>query len=116
LSAPLRVGANGVVRPATNTELYDGSYQGRTALLAARGPGCPLEPRKGVIEIGDAVLIYPYTPDLILSAPVQRDGSVHATSGPAVLDGRIVNDRLFFTIRTPACLSSYSAHFVWNHS
>ena len=116
LSAPVRVGANGVVRPATNTELYGGSYQGHTALLEARGPGCPLEPRKGVIEIGDAVLIYPYTPDLILTAPVQRDGSVHAATGPAVLDGRIVNDRLIFTIRTPACLSRYSTHFVWNHS
>lgn len=116
LSAPVRYGANGVVRPATVTELYDGSYQGHPSLLAANGPGCPLEPRKGVIEIGDAVLIYPYTPDLILTAPVRPDGSVHAVQGAAVLDGRIANNRLDFTIRTPNCLSRYSTRFVWNHS
>lgn len=116
LSAPVRVGANGVVRPATLTELYDGSYQGHTYLLAANGPGCPLEPHNGVIEIGDAVLIYPYTPTLILTAPVLPDGSVHSVAGPAVLDGRIANNRLNFTIHTPNCLSSYSTHFVWNHS
>jgi hypothetical protein len=116
LAAPVRVGANRVARPAIPSERFDGSYQGHTALLAASGPGCPLDPHKGVIEIGDAVLIYPYTPELILTAPVRPDGSVHAVAGPAVLDGRIVNNRLSFTIRTPTCLSRYSTHFVWNHS
>ena len=116
LSAPVRYGANRVVRPANTGELYDGSYQGHAALLAANGPFCPREPHKGVIEIGDAVLVYPYTPNLILTAPVQPDGSVHAREGAAVLDGRIVGNWLNFTIRTPNCLSWYNLHFVWNHS
>ena len=116
LSAPIRYGANGVVRPATIGELHDGSYQGNTALLGVRGPGCPHEPHKGVIEIGDAVLIYPYTPDVILTAPVRPDGTVHAVTGRAVLDGRIWNDWLVFSISTPNCFSSYRTRFVWNHS
>lgn len=116
LAAPVRTGANGVTRPATTAELYDGSYQGRGALVSANAPGCPIWPRRGVVEIGDATLIYPYLPELILAAPVAPDGSLHAETGRAVLDGRIVNNNLEFAIRTPHCQSRYSMHFVWNHS
>ena len=116
LAAPVRTGANGVSRPATTAELYDGSYQGWVALVGANGPGCPVWPRKGVIEIGDATLVYPYLPNLVLAAPVAPDGSLHAAAGPAVLDGRIVNDRLEFIVRTPNCQSRYSMRLVWNHS
>ena len=116
LADPVRTGANGVSRPATTAELYDGSYQGRAVLVGANGPGCPFRPHHGVVEIGDATLVYPYLPDLVLAAPVARDGSLHAAAGPAVLDGRIVNDHLEFIVRTPNCQSRYSMRFVWNHS
>jgi hypothetical protein len=116
MAPPVRTGVNRVSRPATLSERFDGSYQGRAVLLATSGPGCPVRPHYGVVEIGDAELTFPYLPDLILSAPVAPDGSLHAKAGPAVLYGRIVNDRLEFTIRTPTCLSHYSMHYVWNHS
>jgi hypothetical protein len=116
LAAPVRTGANGVTRPATIAELYDGSYQGRAVLVSATGPNCPVWPRNSVVEIGDATLVYPYLPNLVLAAPVARDGSLYAQAGPAVLDGRIFNNRLEFAVRTPSCQSRYSMHFVWNHS
>lgn len=116
LSAPVRTGVYGVSRPATIAELYDGSYQGQAALVRATGPGCPVWPAYGVVEIGDATLVYPYRPDLILAAAVAPDGSLHARTGPALLDGRIVNNHLYFVVRTPNCESRYSMHFIWNHS
>ena len=115
-AAPIRTGKNGVSRPAIPSELFDGSYQGRSYLVRAAGPGCPLEPRHGVVEIGDALLIYPYTPNLVLAAQVAPNGTMHTTAGPAVLDGRVVGDQLVFTIRTPLCESRYRMHFIWNHS
>lgn len=116
LAARVRVGANGVVRPATNSELYDGSYQGHATLVRAAGPGCPVRPRNGVVEIGDATLVFPYTPNLTFAAVVQRDGTMHAESGPLRLDGRIVGNQLAFTITTPRCQSVYRMRYVWNHS
>lgn len=115
-AAPVRTGANGISRPATTAELFDGSYQGRAVLVRATGPGCPVRPRYGVVVIGDAELTFPYEPDLILSAPVAADGTLHAETSPAVLDGRIINDRLEFTVRTPNCQSHYSMRYIWNHS
>lgn len=116
LAAPVRTGVNGVTRPATPAELYDGSYQGWATLVGANAPGCPVWPREGVVEIGDATLVYPYLPNLVLAAPVAPDGSMHARAGRAVLDGRIVNDHLEFIIRTPNCQSLYRMRFIWNHS
>lgn len=115
-AAPIRTGANGVSRPATPPELFDGSYQGRGYLVRASAPGCPDRPRYGVVEIGDAVLVYPYTPMLVLSAQIARNGTMHGQAGPATLDGRIVGDRLDFTVRTPQCESRYRMHYIWNHS
>ena len=115
-AAPVRTGANGVSRPATTAELFDGSYQGRSVLVRNTDLACPIWPRHGVVEIGDAVLTFPYRPDLTLTAPVAADGSVHAEIRNAVLDGQIVGRRLWFTIRTPECEAQYSLHFVWNHS
>ncbi len=116
LAAPVRVGANGVVRPATNAELFDGSYQGHATLVRALGPGCPVRPRNGVVVIGDATLVFPYTPDLTFAAEVRRDGTMHAQAGPLRLDGRIVGNQLGFIITTPRCQTVYRMHYVWNHS
>ncbi len=116
LSPRVRVGEQGVTRPATRTELYDGSYQGRVRLVRAIGPACPRWPGYGVVVIGDATLYYPYEPDLNFAAPVTREGTMHDRIGPAVLDGRIAGNQLAFTIKTPQCQSYYRMHFVWNHS
>jgi len=115
-AAAVRTGALGVSRPATTTELFDGSYQGRAVLVRGSRPTCPVWPRYGTVEIGDAVLIYPYLPGLVFSAPVQPNGSLHSQTGQFVLDGRIVNGHLDFTVITPACASRYSMRYVWNHS
>jgi len=115
-AAPVRTGANGVSRPATTAELFDGSYQGRSVLVRNTDLACPVWPRVGVVEIGDAVLTFPYRPDLTLTAEVQPGGSMHAEIRNAVLDGRIVGRRLGFAIRTPECEALYDLRFVWNHS
>jgi hypothetical protein len=114
-AAPVRAGENGV-RPASLSELFDGSYQGRAVLVRNTGHICPIWPRRGVVEIGVAVLTFPYLPGLTFSAPVQPDGSLHAEYGPAVLDGRVAGESLSFAVRIPECETRYNLRFVWNHS
>lgn len=115
VSAPVRVGANKVV-PATPGELYDGSYQGSATLVRALGPACPRRPSYGVVEIGDAVLVLPYTPELTFSVPVLRDGTMRLEGDGISLRGRIVGNQLGFVVRTPKCETLYRMHYVWNHS
>jgi hypothetical protein len=115
-AAPVRTGQEGASRPASLSELFDGSYQGRAVLVRNTGHVCPIWPRRGVVEIGEAVLTFPYLPGLTFSAPVQPDGSLHAEYGPAVLDGRVAGDYLSFAVRIPECETHYNLRFVWNHS
>jgi hypothetical protein len=102
--------------PRASTNPIDGSYQGRVKLVReAPGAVCPLG-RRGVVLVGDHLLVYPWTDGILFSPEIAPDGSVHGTSGDAVMDGRVVNNHLFFTITTPACQSQFKGHFVWNHS
>ena len=94
--------------------IYDGSYQGRARLVHGTGAACPAS-RSGVVDIGDAALVFPYQPGLVLAASLQPDGSLHAADGKAVLDGKVASGRLVFTVRTPDCETEFHGHVVWNH-
>ena len=100
--------------PAVSPRIYDGSYQGRARLVHGTGAACPAS-RSGVVDIGDAALVFPYQPGLVLAASLQPDGSLHAADGKAVLDGKVASGRLVFTVRTPDCETEFHGHVVWNH-
>ena len=101
--------------PQVSTNPIDGSYQGRVRLLHANLPTCQRR-QYGVIEVGDHTLFLAYDPATIFTVPVQDDGTVHAEMSPYVLDGRVANNRLAFTVTSPDCQTAYSMHFIWNHS
>lgn len=100
--------------PAVSPRIYDGSYQGRARLVHGTDAACPAS-RSGVVNIGDAGLVFPYQPGLVLAASLQPDGSLHAADGKAVLDGKVASGRLVFTVRTPDCETQFHGHVVWNH-
>jgi hypothetical protein len=116
--------------PATPTAVtgkVDGIYQGRTTLVegvpfvimptdaqppelyaASKSPvGCPTD-RKGLIEIGDKVLLISYIPNVVLVSPVNPDGVLHASAGDYVMDGTLVDGQLDFTVTGHGCKSVYS--------
>jgi len=100
--------------PAVSPRSFDGSYQGRARLVHGTDAACPVS-RYGVVDIGDAALVFPYQPGLVLAALLQPDGSLHAADGKAVLDGKVAGGRLAFTVRTPECETEFHGHVVWNH-
>jgi hypothetical protein len=104
-------------RPTTPSfpQHWDGSYQGRSVLVRAASPACPPS-RRGVIEIGDSTIFFPYQVDTIFTTAVRNDGTMHGVAGDTHLDGQIVGDRLTMTIRSPVCETWYSARYVWNRS
>lgn len=93
--------------PASPPAKVDGDYKGRSVLAENSPPGCPGD-STGLIEIGDQQLVFAYRPDTIFIAPIQADGTLHATQGSAVLDGTLAERRLVFTVRTPICESAYT--------
>lgn len=109
-AAPARAADARAVSPRS----YDGSYQGRARLVHGSAAACPAS-RYGVVDIGDAALVFPYQPSLVLAAPLQPDGTLHAADGKAVLDGKVIGGRLAFTVRTPECETEFHGHVVWNH-
>ncbi len=98
-----------------STDLVDGSYQGQATLVTSNAPSCP-EAAYGQIEVSDLTLHYAYTPSIIFAAPVQSDGTLHDEDGKYVLDGKLADNRLQFTVTTPDCQSTYNNTFIWNHS
>jgi hypothetical protein len=98
-----------------STNLIDGSYKGRPALQAANPQICP-GTHYGYVEIGDRDLHFAYLPGIIFDAPVQLNGTLHDVRGPAVLDGKIIDERLVFSVTTPQCHTDYDLGFYWNHS
>jgi hypothetical protein len=98
-----------------STDLVDGSYKGRPALQAANPSVCP-GTHYGYIELGDRDLHFAYLPNVVFEAPVQPNGLLHDTRGPAVLDGKVADDRLIFSVTTPQCHTDYDLRFYWNHS
>jgi hypothetical protein len=98
-----------------STDLVDGSYRGRPALQAANPTECP-GTHYGYVELGDRDLHFAYLPNIVFEAPVQANGAVHDVRGPAVLDGKVVDDTMIFSVTTPQCHTDYSLHFIWNHS
>ncbi|HEX4260832.1 MAG TPA: hypothetical protein VHY76_06995 [Acetobacteraceae bacterium] len=92
---------------------YDGSYQGRARLVHATIPNCP-PTRYGVLEVGDATLVFAYAPDLIFTVPVTADGTLSSTGGPAKLEGKIVGRHLDMTVATTACQTRFDMNMVWN--
>jgi hypothetical protein len=113
--------------PMAVTGMVDGIYQGRTTLVegepfivmptdaqppqlyaASKIPvGCPTD-RKGLIEIGDKVLLVSYIPNVVLVSPVSPDGVVHASAGDYVMDGTLVDGQLEFTVTGHGCKSVFS--------
>lgn len=102
-------------RAYVNPLRFDGSYKGREVLAVSQSPTCP-RPQHGVVLIGDSSLSFAYTPDTILIAEIQPDGSIHALEGNTALDGRIAGDQLTFTVRRPGCQTDYAGTFILNHS
>jgi hypothetical protein len=103
------------VPPASVSGRFDGSYQGGSRLVSALAPGCPAG-HEGVVEIGDGILTYAYTPAVMFSTHVLPDGRLEGNAGPVVLLGRIAGNHLAMTITSPQCRTDYSADYVWNHS
>ena len=101
--------------PPAFPQHWDGSYQGRSVLVRATSPACPVS-RRGVIQIGDSTIFFPYQPDLIFTTAIRSDGSMHGVAGQTHLDGQIVGDRLTMTISSPTCETQYRARYIWNHS
>ncbi len=97
------------------TDLVDGNYRGRPAVTASAPDLCPGN-HYGYFELGDRELHFAYMPNIIFDAPVQPDGTIHDVSGPAVLDGKVVDDHMIFSVSTPECQSSYNLRFFLNHS
>ncbi len=89
----------------------DGNYKGAVVQVAARSPGCPGN-SFGKLEIGDLGLFFAYAPDTFFIAPIRSDGTLYAVSGPALLEGTLVEGRLRFTVRTPLCVSRYNMRRV----
>ncbi len=110
-SAAPRVAASGsqprsAAAPAPTPEMVDGIYKGRAYLEVRLSPACPGS-SIGQVEIGDQKLYFAYKPDTMFVAPVQPDGTLHATSGPSLLDGTLKHGRLVFFVRTYVCSSVY---------
>ncbi len=97
--------------PAPQPQHIDGSYKGRATLATKLSSACPGS-SIGQIEIGDQKLYFAYLPDTLFVAPVEPDGSLHATSGPSMLDGSLIEGRLVFSVRTYVCSSVYDMHRV----
>jgi hypothetical protein len=115
LAAALLAGCTSAPKGPGSTNLIDGSYQGRESLEMANAPSCP-ESAYGQLEVGDQALHYAYTPAIVFEASIQPDGTLHDEVGPAILDGKVAENRLAFTVTTPDCKSSYNNKFIWNHS
>jgi hypothetical protein len=101
--------------PPSFPQHWDGSYQGRSVLVRASGPGCPPS-RRGVIEIGDNTLFFPYLPNVIFTTAVNSEGVMHGVAGSTHLEGRIVGDQLSMTISNQTCETRYAGRYVWNRS
>jgi hypothetical protein len=97
--------------PRRQIDRIDGTYKGDATLVMARSPTCP-RGKEGSVEIGDQTLYFGYQPDVLFIAPVQTNGTVHAVAGPSVLDGRLVNGRLVFSVTTPVCRTRYDLRWV----
>jgi hypothetical protein len=93
---------------------FDGSYKGTARLVSATG-ACP-NGRTGVLQVGDDVLTYAYTPDQVFQVPIGSDGTLHGQAGDTTLDGRILNDRLLMTVKSPTCTTQFDTSFAFNHS
>lgn len=109
------------------TGLVDGIYQGNTWLVAgepfvtvptdAQPPqlyaaskipmGCPTD-RKGLLEIGDKVLLVTYLPNVVLVSPVMPNGVLHASAGDYVMDGTLADGQLDFTVTGHGCKSVFA--------
>ncbi len=110
--------AVGVERPlsASESQNFNGSYQGSIEQIAQADPGCPAEHGEKVIMVGDGVLWYAYTPTALFTAAVNPDGTIQATSGMTTFTGKIDGDHLNATIQSPSCQTKLSMNFIYNHS
>jgi hypothetical protein len=100
------VAAQPVANAPLITGTINGYYQGRVRQVDAKAANCP-PPTRGVIEIGDRTLLYPYSTQLIYVAPVMPDGTIHAEADGTTLEGTLIDGRLVFSVTTPDCKSSF---------
>ncbi|MBO0710923.1 MAG: hypothetical protein J2P47_06540 [Acetobacteraceae bacterium] len=98
-------------QPRDLVNRIDGNYKGPARLVRASAPGCP-PGSFGTVRVGDRTLYFAYAPNIIFIAPVFPDGTLHAVSGGAVLDGVVGGGRLFFTVRTADCDARYNLRWV----
>ena len=101
---------------ASQTRVYDGSYQGTITPVSITGAGCPREHGERVLFLGDGVLWYAYDPTTLFAAPVNSDGRIQSTEGGATLAGKITGNHLQATVTSPACTSRISMDFIYDHS
>jgi len=125
-------GATVVVAPTPPTGPVDGLYRGSlvlvrgepfgfvptnaqpAALRAASATPLGCAPSSGGdLVIGDQTLVLAYLPNVVLVAPVPSNGRLHATAGPFVLDGTLLNGALTATISSPACQSALAFYRMY---
>ncbi len=110
--------AVGVAVPlsASESRVFNGSYQGYIRRVAATGPGCPIDQGEVVIMVGDGVLWYAYSPVTFFESPVNYDGTIDAVSGDSHMTGRVVGNHLEAIVTSPNCESKLSMNYIYNHS
>jgi hypothetical protein len=84
----------------------DGLWKGDATELASSGTCIPGQ--RGALEVGDGTVVVAYRPMVVLVAPVGADGVLHAESGGTVLDGKLVDDTLDFTVTEGDCKTRYA--------
>ena len=97
--------------PGDQIDRVDGTYKGIVTLVEARNPNCPPS-TEGNLEIGDHTLVLDYTPSIILTATILPDGSLHARTARAELNGSVRDGFIHFTVSTPVCTSRYDFRYV----
>jgi hypothetical protein len=99
-------GQNQPPAPALPAAALDGIYDGRATRELADTADCP-PAGPGMLEVGDATLVYGADAATVFDVPLAAGGRLHAQSGGAVLDGSLNGDRLAFSVSKPGCRVSY---------
>ena len=85
---------------------FDGLFKGETTPILGAPPPCPGD-AFGTIVVGDGTLVYPYRPSIVFVSVIGKDGSIHGQEAGTTLDGKLIGDRLDFTIGNATCKTHY---------
>jgi len=89
---------------------FDGLWKGGI-VRQAQGTPC-LDPQRGTFVVGDGRIVVAYQPNLTLVSAIASDGAFHAAAGDSVLDGKLVDDTLNFSVTTKDCETQYAFNRV----